>query len=331
MEDEKDLQLQGQEQNTEPQTDGEEKNNDKESPEYRGKVLMQRALDHLEKGEMEEFETDRKLANKMFDQMQAEEEEIDALYNESRNFGIIYNIIESNTQKLLESANGKKSLRRIVKAIKEDKILHNQFKAYNNLMPSNKIVNASEYITEALSLSPTFNKKAVKESNEKLIKLIRKEGLDEMIHIDDDRLNLYESIEYVTMNKKSLNNIDKFIDATNVIKESIEKLPVLNENIATIETYAQEVENLSENIAKDLTTDELQLIKKVVDNGEPYFNECKEKTLNKLNKLMLSESDMENKSRLSVIFEKIDKKSYNKKNAIVDIAEMIEIQSTIDD
>nr|DAK04440.1 MAG TPA: hypothetical protein [Bacteriophage sp.] len=40
---------------------------------------------------------------------------------------------------------------------------------------------------------------------------------------------------------------------------------------------------------------------------------------------------METKSRLSQIFEKINSKTYNKKNIAVDVSEMIEIQNTIDD
>lgn len=123
---------------------------------------MQRALDQLEQGNIEEFETDRALANELFDQMNAEEEEMDALYNESRNFGIVYNVIEANVPHLLESTEGKKSLRKIVKAIKSDKLLHEQFKAYNNLQPSNKVANIEEYINEAISLVPSFDKKMLR-------------------------------------------------------------------------------------------------------------------------------------------------------------------------
>lgn len=331
MEDEKDMKLQDQEvQDTENTQDS--NSEDKNDPKYRGKVLMQQALKHLEDGNMEEFETDRALANKYFDEMNAEEEEMDALYTESRNFGIIYQVIESNVKHLLESKEGVKSLRKICKAIKSDKILHEQFKAYNNLQPSYRINNATEYINEAISLSPKFDKELVKESNDKLIKLIKDENLDEMVDIGEDKLDLFESIEYVTMNKKTLSNIDEYINATNVIKESIEKLPLKKAKGMTIKDYSNEVEKLSENLGNDLNADEIKLIKEISSGkGEEYFNECKENTLNKLDAMILNETDMETKSRLSQIFEKINGKSYNKENAIVDISEMLEIQSTIDD
>lgn len=228
MEDEKDIELQDQEIGGEENTDNTDEN--KDDPQYRGKVLMQRALEQLEQGNIEEFETDRALANEYFDKMGEEEEEMDALYNESRNFGIIYNVIEANVPKLLESEEGKKALRAIVKTIKSDKMLHEQFKAYNNLQPSTKIENVDEYITEALSIVPNFDKKTIKESNEKLIKLIKKHKLDEMVDIDDEKLDLYESIEFVTMNKKNLKNIDEYVNATKMIKESIEKLPINETN-----------------------------------------------------------------------------------------------------
>lgn len=332
MEDEKDIELHGQEQEIggEENTDNTDEN--KDDPKYRGKVLMKRALEQLEQGNIEEFETDRALANEYFDKMGEEEEEMDALYNESRNFGIIYNVIEANVPKLLESEEGKKALRSIVKTIKSDKMLHEQFKAYNNLQPSTKIENVDEYITEALSIVPNFDKKTIKESNEKLIKLIKKHKLDEMVDIDDEKLDLYESIEFVTMNKKNLKNIDEYVNATKMIKESIEKLPINETNDFSIENYAEEVNNVSENIAKDLNSAEIKLLKEVTSgNGETYFNECKAKTLSKLNEMIYKETDIESKSRLSKIYEKINNKIYNKKNALVDIAEMVEMQDAIDE
>lgn len=328
MEDEKDIELQDQEQEIE----GGENTENKEDPQYRGKVLMQRALDHLEKGNIEEFETDRALANKFFDEMNAEEEEMDALYNESRNFGIIYQVIESNVPTLLETKEGQKALRKIIKTIKGNKILHEQFKAYNNLQPSDKIENVDEYIAESLSLVPKFNKKDVKENNERLIKLIKKYNLDEMVDIDDEKLNLFESIEFVTMNKKSLKNIDDYVNATKMIKESIINLSVSETKDFSIEDYAEEINNVSENIAKELNSAEIKLLKEVTNgNSEEYFNECKSKTLSKLDEMISNEKDIETKSRLSKIYEKINNKSYNKKNAIVDIAEMVEMQDAIDD
>lgn len=328
MEDEKDIELQDQEQKIE----GGENTENKEDPQYRGKVLMQRALDHLEKGNIEEFETDRALANKFFDEMNAEEDEMDALYNESRNFGIIYQVIESNVPTLLETKEGQKVLRNIIKTIKGNKILHEQFKAYNNLQPLHKINNVDEYIAESLSLVPKFNKKDVKENNERLIKLIKKYNLDEMVDIDDEKLDLFESIEFVTMNKKSLKNIDDYVNATKMIKESIINLPVSETKDFSIEDYAEEINNVSENIAKDLNSAEIKLLKEVTNgNSEEYFNECKSKTLSKLDEMISNEKDIETKSRLSKIYEKINNKRYNKKNAIVDIAEMVEMQDAIDD
>lgn len=335
MDNEKDIEIQDQEQgqdlvgkeDTEETKETEENKND---PMYRGKVLMQSALDHLERGEIDEFEADRQLANEYFDKRALEDEEMDSLYNESRNFGIIFNVIEANTSKLMESVRGQKSLRRIVNCIKGDKVLHEEFKAYNNLQPQYRVVNANEYINEALSMSPSFDTKSVKKSNEKLIRLMKDEKLNEMIDIEDDKLNLYEAIEYVTMNKKSLTNIDEFITARNVIAESIDKLPI--KKGFTIEEYANEVESLSENFAGELNSAEMMIIKEVTEeNGENYFNKCKAETLSRLSEMVAKERDIDVKSRLSKIYETVNKKTYSKKRVIVDISEMIEIQNTIDE
>ena len=304
---------------------------DKDDPKYRGKVLMQRALDELDKGNIKEFETDRALANQYFDEISPESAEMDALYNESRNFGIIYNVIEENVNKLLETEDGIKSLRRIVRAIKGNKVIHEQFKAYNNLMPSNHVSNVNEYINEAISIIPRFSKEDIKYENEKLIRLIKEEKLDELIDIDDDKIDLYEAIEYVITNPKKLSNIDDFVNATNVIKEAIEKIQNDNKEALTVDDYTRELNKISESFGKELNSDELNLIKEVNDgNGEKLFNEHKTATLSKLNDMMVNEEDIDTKSRLSQIYEKISRKSYNKENAAVDISEMMEIQNTID-
>ena len=153
-----------------------------------------------------------------------------------------------------------------------------------------------------------------------------------MIDIDDDKLELFEAIEYVTMNPKKLDNIDEYISAKNIIKESIAKLPINENKGMSIKDYSDEVVSISENIGKDLNSAEVKLLKEVYgENAEEYFNECKTITLKKLNEMMSNEKDMETKSRLSQIFEKINSKTYNKKNIAVDVSEMIEIQNTIDD
>lgn len=330
MKNEKKLELQDQEVNDveSPSKATEDKND----PKYRGMVLMQQALKELEEGNLEAFETDRALANKYFDKMNAEEEELDALYTESRNFGIIYQVIESNVKTLMESKEGIDTLRKIVKTIKGNKVLHDQFKAYNNLLPTKRMVNVNEYINEAINVTPKFDKSSVKENNNKLINLIRSAHLDEMVDIDDDKLDLFESIEYVIMNKKTLNNVDEYTNAKNVIKESFEKLPLIESKETSISDYTSEVNKIAEDFGRDLNSEEIKLIKEISNGrGEQYFNECKEKTLSLLDKMMLNEKDIDTKSRLSQIFEKINNKSFSKENAIVDISEMMEIQSTIDD
>lgn len=153
-----------------------------------------------------------------------------------------------------------------------------------------------------------------------------------MVDIDDEKLDLFESIEFVTMNKKSLKNIDDYVNATKMIKESIIKMPVSETKDFSIKDYAEEINNVSENIAKELNSAEIKLLKEVTNgNSEEYFNECKSKTLSKLDEMISNEKDIETKSRLSKIYEKINNKRYNKKNAIVDIAEMVEMQDAIDD
>ena len=81
MEDEKDINLHNEETSTETSpNDANTENENKNDPKYRGMVLMKQALEKLESGDIEAFETDRALANKYFDEMNSEEEIIQQFF-----------------------------------------------------------------------------------------------------------------------------------------------------------------------------------------------------------------------------------------------------------
>lgn len=311
-----------------------EKDNDhdleKEDPRYKGKVLMQRALDFLEDGNVEEFETNRKLANKYFDEANETDEEDDILYTENRNFGIIYRVFENSVPQLMETKSGKAVIRKFVQTIKNNKVLHEQFKGFNYLTnPEKKVNNVNDYVYEAIKLFNKLNINETKEENNKLIKIIKENKLNEYIDINDNDMSLYESIEYILTNEKKLNNIDEYLSHFNVISEAIEDLPIDGE-IESLEKYYDELGKLSEKYGSELTDEELEFLKQAL-NGDTnkIFDEEKDKTIKLINDFMDKEEDMINKSRLSNVLKKVEDKEYSKDSAIIDISEMVEIQNTI--
>lgn len=299
-----------------------------------GEAFVSRAMDCLKKEDYDEFGKNWGYANSIFDKLiksvNADSDEMDNLYGESRNFGVIYSVIEGNSKYLTETKDGQKTLRKIYCEMKSDKNLHEQMKAFCNLTTSKHINNVNEYIDEAVSIVPHFNKDSIKESNEKLIKIINESKMDKFVDIPEDKLNLFEAVEYLTFNKKSLSNIDEYVSAKNVVAENISRN---TEDVKPSTSYDKDVNDISESIANELNDSEVGLIESVMSSTDKpsLFENYQTETLTKVKKLMDLEKDLKIKERLSNIYERIEGKKFNEKNILADIAEMIEIQETIDE
>lgn len=300
-------------------------------------LLMTSALKKYEEGDFESGDRDRAEANRMYD---LAEQQVDSaqnttiLYGENRNFGIAYRIFESNTPSLFNDKKRKKNITKVLKLIKEDKTLKSQFELYKALVYPESVSNAEEYVNEALSLIPKFDKKQIIESNEKFINLMRDMNLNEMVELSDDDANLFEAIEYVMLNKKTLSNLNEYVDAKECIKEHIGKnckYSQVVENKTMDEVYDDAVNEMQKKYDKELTNEEKHLIESVssLADKQTYFNLSKNDAINALNNQINECSNDEEKKSLNKIIENIKSKGYNENTVVSDIAEFKEIKDTI--
>lgn len=295
-------------------------------------ILMQSALKKYKAGDIEGGNKDRQMANEMYDKAENQVDATAMLYGESRNFGTIYKVFESNTSKLFTDKKGNDKLKKILKFIKENKTLKSEFDAYNALIYPESVTNAEEYVNEAISLIPNLDKKTVVESNQKFIDLIHELKLNEMVEITDDDLKLYEAVEYIVLNPKTLNNVNEFINAKKCITEHIEKncnySNVTNETVDSV--YDKGVKEVDENYQKNLNEDEKMLVEKLasINTKEAYFDAAKLDTLKMLD-AQLNECNEENREGLQQIIENINKKKYDTDNFISDAAEFREIKNML--
>lgn len=307
----------------------------------KGSTLMQQALKKLAKGDFEGFEKDREQANRYFDlfyqSVNSEEGKMTQMYGESRNFGIIFNIIEQNMNKLLETKKGKEFIKKTYKMIKGNNVLNEQFKVYDFFEKANYVENPKEFVNESLSIIKTIDKKQIKENNEKLIKLIKEYKLDEMVEIPEETENLYEAIEYVLLNEKKLENVNKFINATNVITEHIQNVQ-RNTNVEddkTFNSFKDKIEAEESKINENINEDEKKLLDTFMSsktNKKEIFENYKKQTLEKINDTILT-SENEDKESWQKIYESVKSKNYSDKMTenIVNCAEMLEICNTIEE
>ena len=207
----------------------------------KGMTLMEQALKKYADGDIKAGDKDREFANEFLDkyskEMDTEEGQMNGLYGESRNFGIIYNVFEQNFDNIYQN-NNKQVIKEVYDLIKSNQLLNEQFKIYDMFEKAKDVENAKEFVNEASELIKHYDKKQIKENNEKLINIIRKNKLNEYVDIPEETENLYEAIEYVMLNKKNFNNVNDFIKAQNVIAEHIEKInkEKIEENVETFNT-----------------------------------------------------------------------------------------------
>lgn len=308
----------------------------------KGSVLMQQALKKLAEGDIEGFESNRKEANRNFDlfyeMVNTEEGNIQQMYGESRNFGVIYNVFEQNIDKLYESKSKKHVIKQAYDLIKNNPLLNEQFKIYDLFEKTKDVDNVKEFVNEACNLIGKHDKTQIKKTNEKLIRLIRENKLEEFVEIPEDVENLYEAIEYVILNEKTLDNVNEFIKAQNVIVEFIENNKKnINEQKETLsfENFKDELENEEKQIQENINDEEKKLLDVFANpktNKKEIFENYKKETLKKIKGAMQISEESERES-WNKIYENINSKTYSNKltENIITCAEMLEICSTIEE
>jgi len=309
----------------------------------KGMILMQNALKKYAEGDFEGGDKDRELANKFFNlaslEINSEAGKMTQLYGESRNFGVIYNVFEQNIDNIYQDETKKHIIKEAYNLIKNDKLLNEQFKIYDMFEKRVDVENVKDFVNEATNLVKHFNKKQIKESNEKLIKLIKDNQLDEYVSIPEETESLYEAIEYVILNKKTIDNVNNFIKAQNVIAEHIENNQKnnLNENEDkfSFANFQKDLDKEESQLNETINEDEKKLLDMFVNpktNKKSIFENYKEETLQKI-KGAMQISEENDKEGWQKIYESVNSKVYSDKMTqnIINCAEMLEICNTIEE
>lgn len=307
----------------------------------KGAVLMQSALKKYAEGDFEGGNIDREKANEYYDKAQYELERaansISMLYGENRNFGIIYTVIEENIKNYIKENKNAKIVSNFIKLIKDNKILKEQFNIYNVLCNNIIDIDAEEYLNEALTIIPNFNKKEIFENNSKLIDFIKDNKMDEYIDIDDDRMELFESIEYFLLNKKSLKNIEEYKKNKDIIKESINNRVIENKNnsndiVINESEYNSDLRNAINKYLKELNEDELNLIEEICKNDKKeVFEKYKNETLNFISEQLTNSLSLEDKLDWNQLLNRIKLKEYKEETLLKDIISFISAKNIIEE
>lgn len=257
--------------------------------------------------------------------------------------GKIRNLYENISDTMLESDNGVKVMRKYVKTIKENKDLKKVFSFYNFI--DNLDVDSDSrwaYITEGLKYLDGIDKRNYKKGVKELgnivsegvkISNISRNIIEECINNTN---NVYESVDFLVLEKPTLKNISEQVNAKNnilsfldnktiVVRESCESNKTNKELINEINEEMSEInESWMKELIEDITLNNLS------NNGdkvlfENYKNDC----LMIIENIINNNDEIEDKSKMFSLKEKLGVKEYNVDSFNNDIINLAELKSTL--
>ena len=302
-----------------------------------GVKLLNEAVSNYEKGNMtaayEKYQEAGKFLTEANDFAKTEEGKTSMKYGWNKNFGAIYKVFENNTKGMLRNKSSKKQLSNIIKTIKENKVLKDEFSAYNAFTNPVNVGNTDNYVTESISLIAHYSPKTLKENNEKLINLFREYKLNENVVINDEEQELYENIEYLITNPKSFTNIAKYESIYNNLCDYVNENKIeRGEKMNLDEAYDALMNDVVDKYKTTLNEDEIKLIRDVTTNetkAKKLFFENKNKVIELIKKEALTENQ-EEKQEWETLLENINGKVYEPNTALANIAEFIELRNELE-
>jgi hypothetical protein len=290
----------------------------------------------LQKNDFKAYE----YAKSILDESIEESKERQSLLNEmnTNNFGVLNHIFEQQLPTLFKS--NKKAVRDVIKLIKEDNNLKNEFAFYNAVKTQYKgkaanIVGSKEVLEKLAEISVKgIDQKSVKNSNRKLKKVMLENGIVPTEHIDDENMALYESCHTILTCKKSTENMIPLMESYHNVCQYMENHK--NDAVKESKNPDELIREFEEKLKNNLNESEISFVQQITDFRTPIAEQRKEKLFNKfknecLEKInaMLKE-DVEN-SGLIDLSKQINEMTFDKNNIVKDIAKLLEIRDILMD
>ena len=260
----------------------------------------------------------------------------------SLSFACLNEIFKNTVDKLYETKEGKRLIKKYVKTIKESNDLKKVYSIYNIVNSPNKINDGTLFIKESISLIKEIDKKNYGDSLSSISDIVKEcavsANLDtEAIENIKDKYHgsISESLDYVLFNKMGMNNIVEYTNGlsriTNFINENKKHendLMVEGKSICELigefdKLFTNDIEIWESTAIKDISLAELSG-KDKKDVFEEYKSECLSIIEENLN-----EKDVENSSRFQGMKEKLMKKEFNSDTIVEDILMLSELKHVL--
>lgn len=250
-------------------------------------------------------------------------------------------IFESLSDKLYENKNGKKLIKRYIKALKENKELNTLYKLHTTVKNGRGIDNPTLFLQESLSLGKTIDKGEYNNGLSKLRDIIKECVIDASFSLDDinNAIETYngsinESLDYLSNNEKTFNNVGEYVNAMSKIVTYLSENNVKNSISENTKTAKELVEDLNGAFENELEIWESRVIKDVAlsqINGKTksdLFEEYKTNCISRIDSA-LDESETEKAARLTEMKRKLNEKAFNEETINEDLLKLSELYEAL--
>lgn len=257
-------------------------------------------------------------------------------------FACLNEIFKNTVDKLYETKEGKRLIKKYVKTIKESNDLKKVYSIYNIVNSPNKINDGTLFIKESISLIEEIDKKNYGDSLSSISDIVKEcavsANLDtEAIENIKDKYHgsISESLDYVLFNKMDMNNIVEYTNGlsriTNFINENKKHendLMAEGKSICELigdfdKLFTNDIEIWESTAIKDISLAELS-----GKDKKGVFEEYKSECLSIIEE-NLNEKDVENSSRFQGMKEKLMKKEFNSDTIVEDILMLSELKHVL--
>ena len=279
-------------------------------------------------------------AKRMLDETIEDNKHENELLSEMKtnNFGILNHIFEQQLPTLFKT--NKKAVRDVVKLIKEDSNLKNEFAFYNAIKTQYKgkaatIAEAKEVLEKLADISVKgIDQKTVRESNKKLRKVMLENNIIPSDFIDDESRKLYESGHIILTHKKTTANMIPLIESYHTVCQYMENHK--NDVIKESKNIDDLISEFEDKMKTNLNESEMSFVQQITDFRSPIAEQRKKKLFNKLKEdcltaitSMLKEDS--NNEELKGLSSQLNEMVFDKNNIVKDIAKLLEIRDILMD
>ena len=289
----------------------------------------------IKRNDIKAFDVAKAMLEETIDDYKKEKELMSEM--DTTNFGILNHIFEESLPKLIKT--NKNAVKKVIKLIKEDKTLKEEFNFYNTIRNYNSSVSDTLSPSDMMqklneSILSKIDQKKVVESNRRLRDTMKSVNIIPESHVTGEKKALYEYGDVLLKTKPSATNIIKLHENQNGIIEYMDnhKDDKVKDNV-TPDIMIEEFEN---KLKETLTESELSFIQQITDFKAPIaekrkerlFNQLKEDCLTVINS-MLKENN--GNDEIKALKEQLEGMKYTKEGVIKDVAKLLEIRDILMD